>query len=114
MKISKKGYTIADIPFIAVIFGVGIISLSIIASIVGDIRTTQCASDGYVWNTTTNNCQVNDAAGSTAGSYATNTSKVGLSGLLKISNWLPTIGLVLGAVIVITALSVLFTMRLRQ
>ena len=88
---SRKGYTIADIPFIAMVFGVGIIVLSIVGNIVSDVKDTQ-----------------------TSGSAEANISEKGLQGLTKIGDWLPTIGLVLGAVIVITALSVLFTLRLRQ
>lgn len=86
---SKKGYTIGDIPWIAITFGVGILVLSIVGQIVGDVRATQT-----------------DTA-----SAAYNISTKGLSGVAKIANWLPTIGLVLGAVIVIVALSVLFIFK---
>lgn len=85
---SKKGYTIGDIPWIAITFGVGVIVLSIVGDIVSDVRDTQ-----------------------TVDSAEYNVSTKGLTGLIKIGNWLPTIGLVLGAVIVIVALSVLFIFR---
>ena len=84
----KKAYTIGDIPWIAITFGVGIIVLAIVADIVGDVKTTQTVDDADY-----------------------NVSAKGLSGLAKIANWLPTIGLVLGAVIVIVALSVLFVFK---
>ena len=88
---NKKGYTIGDIPWIAITFGVGIIVLSIVSDIVGDVQ---------------------DTYGDSATDNATgNITKAGLSGLTKIANWLPTIGLVLGAVIVIVALSVLFMFK---
>lgn len=90
-RLNKKGYSIADIPWIAITFGTGVIVLSIVAQIVGDVQATQSSN-----------------------TYEYNTSQKGKEGLYKIANWLPTIGLVLGAVIVIVALSVLFTMRLRQ
>ena len=84
-KSSKKGYTIGDIPYIAITFGVGVIVLSIVGDIVSDVKDTQ-----------------------TAGTAEANISGKGEGGLQKMANWLPTIGLVLGAVIVIVALSVLF------
>ena len=87
---NKKGYTIADIPWIAITFGTGVIVLSIVSQIVGEIKSTQ-----------------------TSDTYEYNVSLKGQSGLYKIANWLPTIGLVLGAVIVIVALAVLFTMKFR-
>ena len=86
--LKKKAYTIGDIPWIAITFGVGVIVLAIVADIVGDVKSTQTT----------------DAA-----DY--NVSVKGELGLLKIGNWLPTIGLVLGAVIVIVALSVLFVFK---
>ena len=89
---NKKAYTIGDIPWIAITFGVGIITLSIAASIVGDIHDQQeFDADG---NATRENI----------------TGK-GLAGLTRLGNWFPTIGLVLGAVIVIVALSVLFVFK---
>lgn len=87
----KKAYTIADIPWIAITFGTGVIVLSIVAQIVGDVKSTQ-----------------------TSDTYEYNVSLKGQEGLYKIANWLPTIGLVLGAVIVIVALAVLFTMRFQR
>jgi len=87
----KKAYTIGDIPWIAITFGVGIIVLAIVADIVGDVRGTQTSMEADY-----------------------NVSTKGLSGLQKVANWLPTIGLVLGAVIVIVALSVLFVFKGRQ
>lgn len=85
---SKKAYTIGDIPWIAVTFGVGIIVLSIVADIVVDVKSTQTSGDADF-----------------------NVSGKGEAGLQKIANWFPTIGLVLGAVIVIVALSVLFMFK---
>ena len=86
--LKKKAYTIGDIPWIAITFGVGVIVLAIVADIVGDVRDTQTSNEADY-----------------------NTSTKGLEGLTKIANWLPTIGLVLGAVIVIVALSVLFVFK---
>ena len=88
MKRNKKAYTIGDIPWIAITFGVGVIVLAIVADIVGDVKTTMDTN-----------------------STAENLTTKGMEGILKIANWLPTIGLVLGAVIVIVALSVLFVFK---
>ena len=85
---NKKAYTIGDIPWIAITFGVGVIVLSIVADIIGEVKTTMDTN-----------------------STAENLTVKGLEGTLKIANWLPTIGLVLGAVIVIVALSVLFVFK---
>jgi len=90
----KKAYTIGDIPWIAITFGVGIIVLSIIADIVQDVQDTFDYS--------------------VEGNASRNVTTKGLEGVQKIGNWLPTIGLVLGAVIVIVALSVLFVFKGRR
>ena len=91
LKINKKAYTIGDIPWLAITFGIGIIVLAIVAQIVADVRT-----------------DIGDATNATA---EFNITTQGLEGLTKIANWLPTIGLVLGAVIVIVALSALFIFK---
>ena len=88
---SKKGYTIGDLPWLAITFGIGVIVLSIVAQIVGDVKSTQ-----------------------TSDTFEYNVSNKGLAGLTKIANWMPTVGLVLGAVILIVALSVLFVMRFKR
>jgi len=85
---NKKAYTIGDIPWLAITFGIGVIVLSIVGQIVGDVKDTQ-----------------------TANSIEANVSLKGQEGLLKMANWMPTIGLVLGAVIVIVALSALFVFK---
>ena len=87
---NKKGYAIGDIPMLALVFGVGVIVLSIVGQIVGDVKATQTSS-----------------------SIEANISDEGLSGLQKMANWFPTIGLVLGAVIIIGALSTLFMFKMR-
>jgi len=85
----KKAFSLLNsLPAIAVTFGVAIITLSIVATIVNDVQDTQTTNDSD-WNV----------------------SQKGLYGIEKIANWLPTIGLVLGAVIVIGALGMLFMGR---
>ena len=91
MKLNKKAYTIGDIPWIAITFGVGVIVLSIVANIITDVKTS--------------------LAPGVANDTVYNITEKGEAGILKIANWLPTIGLVLGAVIVIVALSVLFVFK---
>jgi len=88
LKRNRKAYTIGDIPWLAITFGIGVIVLSIVGQIVGDVKTSQ-----------------------TENSTAYNISHLGGQGVLKMANWMPTIGLVLGAVIVIVALSVLFVFK---
>ena len=101
----KKAYDISQIPWLAITFGIGVIVLSVVSQIVGEVKSTQCT-----WNST-----INDCAATTGGSTeASNITTKGALGLSKVANWLPTIGLVVGAVIVITALSVLFVMRFRK
>ena len=97
LKTSKKGYTLVDIPWLAIILGIGIIITSVMTSVVSSVRETQCtinsSTNGCVPGTTTNESFI---------------SEKGMLAMVKLSNWFPTIGLVLGAVIVIVALSALF------
>lgn len=157
---NKKAYTIADIPWIAIVLGVGVIVLSITSQIVGDIRDTgkvddtstsinesvahggslaqaqyyvstqQCVNGTY-WQdefTLTTECNISSGGVVTTMNESTvlinytyytptgeyNITLLGQRGQLKLADWIPTIGLVLGAVIVIVALSVLFTMKFRR
>ena len=91
MRLFKKGYSVGDIPFLAITLGVAIIVMSIVGQVTSEVRNTQTA------NTT-----------------EWNISGSGQSGIQKMSNWFPTIGLVLGAVIIIGALATLFTMRMQS
>lgn len=50
----------------------------------------------------------NVQSGQTAGGYAANATDKGLLGLYKIANWLPTIGIVIGASVVIGTLITYF------
>ena len=88
---SRKGFTIGDIPWLVITFGVGVIVASIVGQIVGDVKATQ-----------------------TAASIEANISNAGQQGIVKIANWFTTIGLVIGAVIVITALGALFMFKKNQ
>ena len=88
MKNKKAMGLLHLLPIIAVTFGVAVITLSIVGTIVNDVRGTQTADE-----------------------LDYNVSGKGLAGLTSIANWLPTIGLVLGAVIVISALGMLFIGR---
>jgi len=86
---NKKAFSLLNaLPTIAVVFGVAVITLSIVSTIVSDVQDTQ-----------------------TSNKMDYNVSGKGLTGIGKIANWLPTIGLVLGAVIVIGALGMLFMGR---
>ena len=89
--LKKKGYSLVEIPFLAMVFGVGIITTSIVAQIVGDVRADQ-----------------------TIDTVQYNVSTKGLAGQLKFANWFSTIGLILGAVIVISALGTMFVFNRKQ
>jgi chromate transport protein ChrA len=90
-RLSKKGYSLEQLPFLAIVFGVAIIVLAIVAQIVGQVKTTQ-----------------------TANSAEANISTLGLQGIQSLGNWLPTIGLILGAIIIIVALTMLFMYKFKQ
>jgi glycerol uptake facilitator-like aquaporin len=82
----KKGFgALSALPTIAIIFAIAVITMSITATIVSDVRDTQ-----------------------TANTLAYNISTKGLEGQTKQANWLPTIGLILGAVIIISILGMLY------
>ena len=87
-KLDKKGYSIGDLPTLAIMLGVGIIVLSIGAQIVGEVKGTQ-----------------------TANTAEYNVSDKGLEGMQKVGDWLPTIGLVVGAVIIIGVLFMFYRVR---
>ena len=130
---NKKGFSIADIPWLVITFGVGVIAASIVASIIGGVSSTQCTSgtydegdcrvcpttgncaNGCTYNATGNECY--NASGTTGISALSdrgigfNISTAGSGGVTKLANWFTTIGLVIGAVIVITALGALFMFK---
>ena len=66
---NKKGYSIADIPTLAILFGVSVIILSVVGQIVGEVKSTQ-----------------------TADTAEYNIAAKGQTGLIKIGNWYPTQG----------------------
>ena len=162
MKLNKKaGYDFRDIAWIAVTLGIGIVILSIVTTIIGDVRDSHdrlgvpignesdavnliwgnstlmsldnqdvsvtvlynCTGSGIISPTNYTvfsadgqiQCNNNDSSAPDGTemcvnySYLSadtvyNLSNKGEQGTLKLSNWLPTIGLVLGAVMVITVL----------
>lgn len=164
---NRKAYSFADIPWIAVILGVGIITLSIMTEITGQIKDdtkksettsitnetvtlsslvgklsqaglyigfSSCmnetrgvtveiglycniSSDGIVKVSSTNFSASSDALIAYTHytpTYEYNITVAGLRGELKLADWFPVVGLVLGAIIVITALTILFTMRFKK
>ena len=135
-KLFKRGtFELSDIPMLAIVFGVGIVLLSIIGSITGELKSTQCDSGTYdddgcygcittggcasgcTYNTSGNSCYNSSGTVSSAvaakGDYDFNMTNSGGEGLQKMANWFPTIGLVIGAIVIIGALSMLFKMRTR-
>lgn len=115
MKKSKKAYSIGDIPYVVLLLGLGIIVASIVGEINSDITEQQCTDAGFVWDSANYTCK-NSTGGATQteGDAGTNISLAGGKGLLKVANWFTTIGLVFGAVIVISALGMLFIFNKRM
>jgi len=85
---NKKGYTIKDLLPIGLILGVSIIAISISADVVDNVQD-----------------------GQTSGTYAYNISESGLEGINELGDFLPTIGLVVAASVVIGILVYSFAMR---
>ena len=172
MKNYKKGtYSISDIPWLAIILGVGIIVLAITTTIVGDLRDDHSRpsdsiinESGFTWTNNTNltlahdeisvssiyNCTTTTPGGSATynalaytvfssegkvlpvdnNTYAApdgtaacinyshiaddtywNTTLSGQRGQMAIGNWFPIIGLVTGAIIILTTLYLLGFIR---
>jgi hypothetical protein len=84
----KKGYGIRDLLPIALVLTVSIIAISIGADVVDNVQADQ-----------------------TSGTYAYNISESGLEGIGELGDWMPTIGLVVAASIVIGVLVYSFAMR---
>jgi len=78
---NKRGYKLADLMPVALIFVVASIAIGIGADVLSDIQT-----------------------GQTSGGYAYNTSDFGLTGLAELGSWIPTLALVVAAAIVIGVL----------
>ena len=168
MKNKKAAFDIKDLPWLAITFGIGVITLAITASIVGDIKTSyskpsqtqinESDAVNLLWGNNTNMTldhneasvlSVYNCSGGTtidSGSYTVyfDTGKIqcdtnstvsqdstpmcvnysylvddepynitvsGGKGQLNFSNWFTTIGLVLGAVVVLTTLGYLGFIR---
>jgi hypothetical protein len=127
MRFHKKAFGILNaLPAVALTFGIAIVILSISGSITTDVQEQQCVGgtydDGNCWkcvmntscagctyNPTNNTCYNGSSVVRSGYAYADNTfafnvSEQGTQGQMKLSNWLPTIGLILGAVVVISIL----------
>jgi len=75
---AKRGMSLGELPQAVIVFGIAAITLSVMATVVAGVKATQ-----------------------TADSTEANISTQALSGLTKIGDFLPTIGLVVAAVLVI-------------
>lgn len=87
-----KGYSLSDMPTLAIVFVVLSLTVGIGAGILSGIQTTQLT-----------------AAGATT--VASNVSAQGLTGLTTFGTWLPTIALVLCASVVIGILLYSFAFK---
>ena len=85
---NRKGYKLKELAPVALFFVLATIIMSVGADIVDSVKDDQ-----------------------TADSYAANVSTNGLEGLTEIGDWLPTIGLVVAAAIIIGILVYSFSMR---
>ncbi len=78
---NKKGYRLQDLLPVAIIFVVATIAISIGADILAGVQ-----------------------AGQTSGTASYNVSEYGLTGMLELGSWVPTLALVVAAAIVIGVL----------
>lgn len=98
----RKGFAVADLAPIAVSVVAFAIALAIGLQIMADVAEDQCAS-GYHWNESQGVCS--NATGawvSGAGeTYQSNVTRNGLASGAELSDWLPTIALVIAAAVII-------------
>ena len=92
-KHGKKGMTIGEFGTLALGFVLVAIIIAIGGTILVQTQQTQCSAG--VWNATINNCNP------TQTSIASNATGYGLVGITSMSQWLPTIAVIIAAAVVI-------------
>lgn len=89
---NKKGVELNALPALAILLVVTAVALAVGSDVVDTLRQDACTS----YNTTSGTCSVGEAL-----SYRYNASDQGLLGLNELSQWQDTIGLVIGAAVII-------------
>lgn len=101
MKMNKRGFTLQQLAPIAISFVIIAIVLGIGSTIVSDVRESSC--DTY-WNNTDAQAPFCASASNNslaAPGYVDNASINGVEAIGTIANWLPTIGVIVAAAVVI-------------
>jgi hypothetical protein len=91
---NKKGMSLNEFGGLALAFVLCAIIIAVGGTVLVQTQSTQCAS-GTSWNATIQNC---NAASTTIASNATG---YGLTGISSMSQWLPTIAVIIAAAVVI-------------
>jgi hypothetical protein len=114
-KLSRRGEALglSSVPYAVVMLVVLAILLGLGASILLTTQQAQCtgtqgtggAALTFSWNATSSQCNTINSTGATinanGGTYASNSSVYGQTGMNTISQWVPTIAIVLAASVVI-------------
>lgn len=99
---NKKGYTLQELAPIAISFVVIAVVLGIGATVLSDVQESQC--DNF-WNTSDAQAPFcSTAANNSAdlgGTFAENASLSGMEAIGTLADWLPTIGVIVAAAVVI-------------
>ena len=105
---SKKGFSITQVPTLAVTLGIIAIILGLMATVLIQIQTTQCR---YGFSTTAGEC-LNSTGGFPAGgapndgtSIASNITKLGVASQVSFSGWQGTWVVIIAAAVVIGIVS---------
>jgi len=101
MKMNKRGFTLQQLAPIAISFVVIAIVLGIGATVVEDVRESGCEN---FWNTTNAQapfCSSADNDSLAEPGYAYNASGSGIEAIGTLADWLPTIGVIVAAAVVI-------------
>ena len=90
---NKKGQSLKALPALAVILAVTAITIAISTEVTDSVRQNQC-SGGY--NASSGFCNTGTELG-----WAYNASMEGIAGLGELAGWQDTIGLIIGASVII-------------
>ena len=106
MKMNKKAFTLQEMAPLAIAFVIIAITIGIGAQVVGDVQKNlaqaECSRNlGGTWNGTAERCGNSSNGTIHLKGYAENTTGNGLGALETLSSWLPTIGVIVAAAVVI-------------
>ena len=106
MKTNKKGFTLQEMAPLAIAFVIIAIVIGIGAQVVSDVGLNlgqaECGKNLHgTWNATGHYCGNSSNGSIVLRGYAQNTTTQGTSALDTLSSWLPTIGVIVAAAVVI-------------